>query len=379
MKKLIYLLTILLVTLNSCEKSSSSDPFELDISSMELVTVTNPNDSGEGSLRWALDLDYPRHIVFSFSGTIELEDDIIVTQPEFYIDGHSAPAPGVLVVGAPLIIRTHNWLVEHIHWRRGDINFTSRGDCVSLNGTECYNGTLDHCSFYWGLDETVGINEVGRNLEITNCIIAEGLSYTNYVPGEPEHSKGMLIYFEVKGLLIARNLFINNRDRNPLFQAGFSGEFYNNISYNGEYPPCLSRSTRPESDEIIPHTVNIAGNTSYGFTNGWKFRYHNIHPSSRIYMNDNNYDTIHGSFDGTLLTQPALTPTYEILPREVAEAYVIENVGAFPEARCNTDQRVIDFYVNKEAGFVFDESNPVGIIDSQDEVGWDLFPYSEGD
>ena len=369
MKNVFFLISLFsLVTFGQWEFDGFIRPV---MENLTVVEVVNNNNSGEGSLRWALELDFPRHITFNFSGTIQLTGDMMARNPYFFVDGHSAPAPGVLVVGAPLRVFTHDWVVQHIHWRRGDGNTNASQDCISLSGSNCYNGVIDHCSVYWAIDENIGMNGA-RDIIVSNCIIAEGLNNAWHRDGA--HSKGILVYFETKGLTIMRNLFVNNRDRNPLLEAGTECGLYNNVAYNGYQPPNMAKSHRPGSSVDLPFVVNAIGNTSEGFRNGYKFRFNNISPNSRAYFDDNNFDLFWGSAPN-FASEPVLPIDVEVLSRVNGEQFVVNNAGAFPEARCASDQRSVDFWVNKVAGDVFDSSNEIGIIDSPNDVGWDLFEY----
>ena len=57
----------------------------------DVVKVTNLNDSGKGSLRWALeDLDMPRTVVFEVSGQISLNDQINVNG-DVTVAGQTSP------------------------------------------------------------------------------------------------------------------------------------------------------------------------------------------------------------------------------------------------------------------------------------------------
>src|SRR5690606_27469409 len=84
----------------------------------KVIAVTNLNDSGEGSLRAALEAEGPRIVVFRVAGTIEIDGDLNIEHPDITIAGQSAPGDGICVAGT-LNINTHNVIVRHLRVRRG--------------------------------------------------------------------------------------------------------------------------------------------------------------------------------------------------------------------------------------------------------------------
>src|SRR5690606_30135862 len=53
----------------------------------KVIAVTNLNDSGEGSLRAALEAEGPRIVVFRVAGTIKVNGDLNVNHPDITIAG----------------------------------------------------------------------------------------------------------------------------------------------------------------------------------------------------------------------------------------------------------------------------------------------------
>lgn len=207
-----------------------------------LLRVTRLDDSGPGSLRWALEnVRGPRIIIFDVSGTIELERQILIEYPYVTLAGQSAPWPGVTLTGARVRIKAAEVIIRGMRFRPGD---GRRGqepgdrDGVSVGTTdfEINHVILDHNSFSWAIDENVAVNGRVRDITLSSNIIAQGLTRSIHPKGE--HSKGLLISNWdgeddwASRISVVSNLFAANSQRNPEIRAGQAVEVVNNLIYD---------------------------------------------------------------------------------------------------------------------------------------------------
>ncbi|MGZ3755795.1 MAG: polysaccharide lyase [Mucilaginibacter sp.] len=201
----------------------------------KVLVVTNLNDDGPGSLRWACEQGGARIIVFNVSGIIRIKTPISVRAPYVTIEGQSAPGDGVCVAGESFWVDTHDVVIRYMRFRRGETNVGRRDD--ALGGNPVGNIIADHVSASWGLDENFsmyrhmfdpgdGSKEEKHgtvNITIQNCIYSEALDYWN-------HSFGSTTGGENSTLI--RNIWADNTGRNP--SVGWNGiyTFVNNVVFN---------------------------------------------------------------------------------------------------------------------------------------------------
>ncbi len=202
----------------------------------KVLIVTNLADDGPGSLREACEKGGARIVVFNVSGIIRLKTPLMVRAPYITIAGQTAPGDGICIAGESFWIDTHDVVIRHMRFRRGETWVGRRDDAIG--GNPVGNIMIDHVSASWGLDEDMSIyrhmynDSTGKaieeklptvNITIQNSIFSEALDTWN-------HSFGSTLGGE--NCTFIRNLWANNAGRNP--SIGWNGifNFVNNVVFN---------------------------------------------------------------------------------------------------------------------------------------------------
>jgi len=201
----------------------------------KVYVVTNLDDDGPGSLRWACEQGGARIIVFNVAGIIRLKTPVIIRAPYITIEGQTAPGDGVCIAGETVWINTHDVIIRYMRFRRGETNVGRRDDAIG--GNPVGNIIIDHVSASWGLDENMSMyrhmyndstgsieQKLGTaNITIQNSIFSESLDTWN-------HAFGSTLGGENCSFM--RNLWADNAGRNP--SVGWNGifNFVNNVVFN---------------------------------------------------------------------------------------------------------------------------------------------------
>ena len=345
-----------------------------------LIVTKLDDDLSEGTLRWAVNQQYPRIIVFALSGIIFLESPLEIGGERGHppsgdnpyslltIAGQTAPGEGIILTNYPisLINDVHDIIIRNIRVRKTFVNqmLGSIGDGIEFGG--CYNVVLDHCSFSWFADEGVSIESTNKRMNhditIQNCLIAEGLLNGGHPAGP--RSRAMIASDGTYNVSMHHNLMISCNRRNP--NLGGNSDLGNsdfplidvryNLVYNfGEKGIQFSRGAQ----------VNIVGNIlRYGPQTTADKPFEAVDKDSagtKIYLEKNctikrigNIDILNcpenqdelvfaekGMF-AEIINLPFDTPA--ITQIEKLETYLLENAGALP--RDNADSLFIKDYKN---------------------------------
>tara|TARA_R110002050_G_scaffold53118_2_gene120873 strand:- start:134980 stop:136668 length:1689 start_codon:yes stop_codon:yes gene_type:complete len=330
----------------------------------KIFVVTSLEDSGKGTFREACEAVGARTIVFNVSGIIRLKKPLNMRAPYVTIAGQTAPGDGVCIAGETFSIDTHDVIIRHMRFRRGETDVTRRDDAVG--GSVVGNFIMDHCSTSWGLDENMSMyrhmykaNEKSKrqklpscNVTIQNSISAEALDTYN-------HSFGSTIGGHNSTFM--RNLWADNTGRNC--SNGMSGDFnfVNNVVFNWWHrtidggdqssmfniinnyfkpgpitptdKPIRYRILKPESGYYVPKTYGrayVSGNHVVGSpevtTDNWNGGVQAVSEEELVYIKQ---------------SKPFKMPVFPIMKAEAAYEFVLNNVGATLPKRDAVDERVI--------------------------------------
>lgn len=200
-----------------------------------VFVVTSLEDRGPGTFREALEAGGPRQVVFNVAGIIHLKERIRIRAPYITISGATAPGDGVCIAGDTVEIDTHDVIIRHMRFRRGNDWVGDRND--SIGGNPIGNVMVDHVSASWGSDENMSMyrhmyhpRDGGKeeklptvNITIQNSIFAEALN-------KYHHSFGSTI--GGYNATFHHNLWANNAGRNPSVGMIYDFTFANNVVFN---------------------------------------------------------------------------------------------------------------------------------------------------
>ncbi len=355
-----------------------------------VVHVTNLNDSGEGSLRYAIEKEKgARTIVFDVSGLIQLQSRLTLSDNKVTIAGQTAPGKGICIKNAPLgLSGAEDVIIQNIRVRRGSEGDYNWGlDGMGMQGSN--NCIIDHCSISWTIDEAFS-SRSGQNITLQRTLISEALNtagHPNY-PAGTKHGYAGSIGGDVGSF--HHNLLAHCEGRNWSLAGGLDGNAYyagrldirNNVVYNWGH-----RATDGGAKE-----VNFVGNYyKPGAATNFFYALNMQHEGTGLgmqrayfignvmlgYFDENNQEkgrkfTIshNAKVDWvTFVDEPFFESYVNTQTAKAAYKDVLSDVGCINPVEDNHDQRIIDETLKGTYSCKGSKSGKPGLPDDQSDVG----------
>jgi hypothetical protein len=340
----------------------------------QIISVTNLNDSGSGSLRAAVETKGPRIIRFAVPGTIRLASDLVVREGRVSIDGSTAPAGGITLADNGLVINADDVIIRYIRSRLGDKG-GSQGDAISVAGGRRI--ILDHVSASWSVDETLSASarytgdEGIYDLTVQWSIISESLRKAGHLKGD--HGYGSLIRGgRGSRFTFHHNLWAHHVQRMPRPGNYASAsedpigpllEFRSNVFYNwGGNSPGYNADKVSNAAYNFIDNVYIRGPDS---NSKGTIIFREENPLAKSWFAGNSWNGVVPKDPWSLtigvanrLSAPIDVAPVRSDPANSAYVRVLAQAGA-SKSRDAVDMRVVDSVRNRKGR----------ILDSQDDVG----------
>ncbi|KQB36937.1 Pectin or pectate lyase-like protein Polysaccharide lyase family 1 [Flavobacterium daejeonense] len=357
----------------------------------KVLTVTNLNDSGPGSLRDAVEKEVgPKTIVFNVSGNIQLKSRLVVSQPYVTIAGQTAPGKGIMISRAPIGLTGNDGIIRFLRVRIGG---GTTYDGMGLTGAN--NSIIDHASISWTIDESFS-SRGAHNISLQRTLIAEALN----VAGHDKYGAGKMHgYAATIGGDVGsfhHNLLAHNYGRNWSIGGGLNGDGYyggkidirNNVVYNWGH-----RATDGGANQVnfVNNYYKPGASTNFFFAlnaqhegvGKGKQQYYfdgNIMPGHFNEKNQEKGRTVtysHGDKSSyeTYLDKPFFESHVTTQSAEAAYKNVLSDVGANQPFFDEHDQRIIKETLKGTYTYKGSKSGLGGMIDNEKDAGsWQDYP-----